>query len=77
MNKTELIAALAAETGLPKKSCEAAVTGICEITARQLSAGGKVSIRGYGTITLRKRGDRRAVRLVPGLLLRQAADKAT
>ena len=55
MNKTELIAAVAKDTGLSKKDAEAAVKSIVANTTKALKKGEKVQIVGFGTFEVRKR----------------------
>lgn len=58
MNKTELVSAIAGETGLTKKDSEQAVNAfISQITAT-LKKGEKVSIVGFGNFEVRQRNER-------------------
>lgn len=48
MNKTELVAAIAAKTGQSKADADAAITALCEILEGNVARGGeKVSVPGY------------------------------
>lgn len=55
MNKTELIAAVAQESGLSKKDAEAAIKAFTDTVAKELKAGGKVQIVGFGTFEVSNR----------------------
>ena len=46
MNKTELVAALAEKTQLPKKNAELALNAVVEVITESLSKGDKVQIVG-------------------------------
>ena len=58
MNKTELIAAVAAKTGLKKKDAEAAVAAVFATVADELAAGNKVQVIGFGTFEVKARAAR-------------------
>ena len=58
MNKTELIAAVAAKTGLKKKDAEAAVAAVFSTVADELAAGNKVQVIGFGTFEVKERAAR-------------------
>ena len=58
MNKTELVAAIANETGLTKKDSEAAVKAFIETVGDELQNGGKVQLVGFGTFETTKRAAR-------------------
>ncbi len=60
MNKTELVAAVAAKTELSKKNAEKAVAAVLETVAETLAAGEKVQLVGFGTFELREREARTA-----------------
>ena len=49
MNKSELAAAVAEETGLSRKDAEAAVKAVFQTITDELKEGGKVQIVGFGT----------------------------
>ncbi len=55
MNKTELVAAVAKETGLTKKDTEATVNAVVEAIQAELKKGGKVQLIGFGTFEVRAR----------------------
>jgi DNA-binding protein HU-beta len=58
MNKTELIAAVAAETGLTKKDSELAVNAFVNQVTEALKKGDKVSIVGFGSFEVKCRNAR-------------------
>ena len=60
MNKTELVAAVAAKTELSKKNAEKAVAAVLETVAETLAAGEKVQLVGFGTFEVRAREARSA-----------------
>lgn len=60
MNKTELVAAVAAKTAMTKKDAEKAVAAVLETVAETLAAGEKVQLVGFGTFEAREREARTA-----------------
>ena len=58
MNKTELVAAIAEETGLSKKDAEKAVKAFTDVVTKQLKKGQKVQLVGFGTFEVTKRAAR-------------------
>ena len=58
MNKTELIAAVAEKTGLPKKDADNAVNTLLNTIVETVSKDEKVQIVGFGTFELRSRNER-------------------
>ncbi len=59
MNKTELVEAIAKETGLTKKDVEATVKAFTETVTKELKKKGKVSLVGFGTFETIKRKARK------------------
>lgn len=55
MNKAELVAAMAAKTGLTKKDTEATLEAFVEAVEAELKAGKKVQLIGFGTFEVRSR----------------------
>ena len=49
MNKTELVAAMADQAGLPKKDVEKALKAFTDVVAEELKKDGKVQLVGFGT----------------------------
>ena len=58
MNKTELIAAVADQSGLSKKDAEAAVNAVFDSVKDALAEGDKVSLIGFGTFSVKTRAAR-------------------
>lgn len=59
MNKSELIAAIAAKTGETKKSAEANLNAFTETVAQALVKGEKVQLVGFGSFETRKKAARK------------------
>ena len=55
MNKTELIAAVAAKTGLSKKDAEKAVAATIDAVTESLVKGDKVQVSGFGIFEVKTR----------------------
>ena len=55
MNKTDLIAAVAAKTGMSKKDAERAVNATVETVSEALIKGDKVQVSGFGIFEVRSR----------------------
>ena len=60
MNKTELIAAAAAQAGVSKKDAEAVVTAAFDAIVASLKEGEKVQIVGFGAFEVKERPARKA-----------------
>lgn len=58
MNKTQLIEAVAASTGLKKKDAESAVNATFAAITDALKANDKVQLIGFGTFETKTRGER-------------------
>ena len=58
MNKAELIAEVAAKTGLSKKDSEKAVNATLDTVAASLENGEKVQLVGFGVFDVKERGAR-------------------
>lgn len=58
MNKTELVAAVAAKAELSKKDAEAAVTAVFDSVKDALADGDKVALVGFGTFSIKERAAR-------------------
>ena len=59
MNKTELIADIAAKSGLSKKDSELALNAFVGSVEGALKKGDKVQLIGFGTFEVRKRAARK------------------
>ncbi|NMB14727.1 MAG: HU family DNA-binding protein [Gallicola sp.] len=55
MNKAELIAAVAAQTGETKKNAEATINSFVDVVTEALAKGDKVQLVGFGTFEARDR----------------------
>lgn len=58
MNKTELVAAVAAKAELSKKDAEATVNAVFDSVKDALAEGDKVSLIGFGTFSVKTRAAR-------------------
>ena len=58
MNKSELIAAVAAKADLSKKDAEAAVKAVMDSVSEALADGDKVALVGFGTFEVKTRAAR-------------------
>jgi DNA-binding protein HU-beta len=59
MNKTDLINAIAAKSGLNKKNSEAALNAFISAVEGALAKNEKVTLVGFGTFEVRKRAARK------------------
>ena len=59
MNKSDLIAAIAAKTGETKKNAEATVNAFVDVVTETLVKGDKVQLVGFGSFEVRKRAARK------------------
>lgn len=58
MKKTELIAAIAEQSGLSKKDAEKALTATIDTIINTVAAGDKIQLTGFGTFEQRQRNAR-------------------
>lgn len=58
MNKTELVAAIAAKTELTKKDAEKALKAFTDVVAEELKKGEKIQLVGFGTFEVAERAER-------------------
>lgn len=75
MNKTELVAAVAAAAELSKKDAEKAVNATVESIANALVQGEKVQIVGFGTFETKERAARTGRNPVTGETIEIAASR--
>ncbi|MEZ7813301.1 MAG: HU family DNA-binding protein [Paracoccaceae bacterium] len=75
LTKTQLIAALAEAMGGDKKSAGAALDAIAAVVAREVSAGGAVTLPGLGKVVCRARPERQVRNPATGATMMKAADK--
>ena len=61
MNKTELIAAIAAKAELSKKDSEKALKAFVDAVTEELKAGKKVQLLGFGTFEVSERAARKGI----------------
>ena len=59
MTKSELITAMAEESGLNKTTAELALNAFVSAVTKALQSGDKVQLVGFGTFELRERGARK------------------
>lgn len=76
MNKTELVAAVAAKAELSKKDAEAAVAAVVDSITDALVAGDKVALVGFGTFEVRERAARDGINPLTKQPIKIAASKA-
>ena len=75
MNKTELIAAIAAKADLSKKDAEKAIKAFTDAVAEELVNGGKVQLVGFGTFEVAERAAREGRNPKSGETMTIAASK--
>ena len=76
MNKTELVAAIAAKTELTKKDAEKAPKAFTDVVAEELKKGEKIQLVGFGTFEVVKRAARTGVNPATGKKIKIKASKA-
>ena len=76
MNKVELAAAIANETGLTKKDSEAAVKAFVEVVTNELKKGEKVQLVGFGTFEVVERAAREGRNPQTGKTMKIKASKS-
>ncbi len=76
MNKVELSAAIASETGLSKKDSEAVVKAFVDVVTEELKKGGKVQLVGFGTFEVSERAAREGRNPQTGKTMKIKASKA-
>ncbi len=76
MNKTELIAAVAAKAELSKKDAAAAVQAFTDVVADELKKGEKVQLVGFGTFEVSERAAREGRNPQTGKTMKIEASKA-
>ena len=76
MNKVELVAAIAKQTGLTKKDSEAAVNAFTDVVSSQLAKNDKVQLIGFGTFEVSHRAAREGRNPQTGETMKIAASKA-
>lgn len=76
MNRVELSAAIANETGLDRKDAEAAVKAFVDVVTRELQKGEKVQLVGFGTFEVSERAEREGRNPQTGETMTIAATKS-
>jgi len=76
MNRTELVAAVAAKAELSKKDAEKALKAFSDVVAEELKAGGKIQLVGFGTFEVSERAAREGRNPQTGETMTIAACKA-
>jgi DNA-binding protein HU-beta len=76
MNKTQLIEAVAADSGLSKADSARAVESLIDTVAKTLKKGDEVSITGFGKFSVVKRAARQGVNPRTGERVKIKASKA-
>ena len=76
MNKTELIAAMAENSGLTKKDCEAALAAFTCAVETAMKGGDKVQLVGFGTFEVKERAARTGKNPATGATIENPACKA-
>ena len=76
MNKTELVEAIAGDTGLTKADAQAAVDSFTSVVQEQLKRGDEVAITGFGKFSVTKREARTGRNPQTGESLKINASKA-
>ena len=75
MNKAELIAKLADDTGITKTQAGAALDSFTEAVAKTLKKGDKVTLVGFGTFSVSKRAARNGRNPQTGAVIKIKAKK--
>ena len=76
MTKTDLIAQVAANTEMSKKSAEMAVNAAFEALGKAMAEGEKISISGFGTFEVKERAARTGKNPATGATIEIPASKA-
>lgn len=75
MTKAQLVAALADETGMDKKSAGVALDAVTGIITKEVAGGGAVTLPGVGKIYCRERPERMVRNPATGEQIKKEADK--
>lgn len=76
MNKSELVAAMAAKADMSKKDAEKALKAFEEVVAAELAGKGKVQLVGFGTFDVAERAAREGRNPQTGATMKIPASKA-
>ena len=77
MNKTELVAAAAEQTGMTKKDTEKALNAAFDVIASALGKGEKVQVSGFGIFEVKEREARMGRNPRTGEAMEIAASRTT
>jgi len=75
MTKTQLVAAVAEAMGGDRKTAGAALDAMAEVIAREVAAGGTVTLPGVGKIACKARPERLVRNPATGEMVTKPADK--
>ena len=75
MTKTQLVAAIADAMGSDKKTASAALDAVAAVVAREVAAGGAVTLPGLGKMACRERPERQVRNPATGETMTKPADK--
>ncbi|MEI4484857.1 HU family DNA-binding protein [Frigidibacter sp. MR17.14] len=75
MTKTALVAAVAEAMGSDKKTATAALDAISDVVAKEVAAGGAVTLPGIGKVLCRARPERQVRNPATGETMTKPADK--
>ncbi|MDP2083668.1 MAG: HU family DNA-binding protein [Gemmobacter sp.] len=75
MTKTQLVAAVADAMGGDRKTAGAALDAIAEVIAREVAAGGTITLPGVGKIACKARPERLVRNPATGEMVTKPADK--
>ena len=75
MTKTQLVAAVADEMGGDKKTATAALDAIAAVVAREVAAGGAITLPGLGKVACKARRERQVRNPATGETMMKPADK--
>ncbi|MEY4697608.1 MAG: hypothetical protein RIT14_2036 [Pseudomonadota bacterium] len=75
MTKTQLVAALAEQMGSDKKTAGLALDAVAAVVAREVAAGGAVTLPGLGKVVCRARPERQVRNPATGETVTKPADK--
>lgn len=76
MNKADLVAAMAENTGVSKKDAEASLKAFTDVVAEELKKGEKIQLVGFGTFEVSERAARTGRNPQTGAEMTIAASKA-
>ena len=75
MTKTQLIAAVAEAMGADKKTATAALDAIAGVVAKEVTAGGAITLPGLGKVACKERPERQVRNPATGETMTKPADK--